>query len=181
MKSKYQRLILTLDTLKDFNDDSQILCTLCIRLTFITMTLPFLGEEHSLRLSETKQIPNLETWNIPWITQVFLYLLKRRLNSLSWTSLLHGFTHGRKPYCQKLRCQRLSCVPGCLCMQAENAQGDCTSSCFHQLLEVEYFWNGCVNLSANHWELILQPASPSVHFQLRLVVHWVSTNYWTKP
>ena len=81
MKSKYYGLILTLGTLKDLNEDSWKLCTVCIRLTFITMSLPSSGEEHTLRPSETKHTPNLETWNIPWKTQVFLLLTEKDIES----------------------------------------------------------------------------------------------------
>lgn len=173
MMSKYQRLILTLDTLKDLNEDSWILRTLCIRLTFITMLLPFLGLFHLLRLRETKQIPNLETWSIAWIAQVFLLVTEKEIEFT-----IESFTLAQIYAQQKALLPKFSVPKAFLQSRLSVSAGRAHTGWSHQHLHFHWFveivrkcwrmltWTHSYQ-SANCSNQPFQLAPRMVHFQLR--------------
>lgn len=137
------------------------------------MSLPFLGEEHSLRPSETKQIPNLETWNIPWITQVFLLLTEKEIEFT-----IESFSLAQIYAQQKALLPKVSVPKVFLWSRLSVSAGGVHTGWSHQLLHFQWLVEivrKCWRMltwthsywSANHSKLPFQPAPCMVHFQLR--------------
>ena len=137
------------------------------------MSLPFLGEEHSLRPSETKRIPKLETLNIPWITEVFLLLTEKEIEFT-----IESFTLAQIYARQKALLPKVSVPKAFLWSRLSVSAGRVHTGWSHQQLHFHWLvgivrkcwrmltWTHSCR-SANHSEPPFQLAASMMHFQLK--------------